>query len=160
MITSRYMNRLEKDINQFLVMCIEVFAKDKFIPGQKSYLIMEENKLFDELVNDFEDLHGMSSSFLVYYIDQLIPQKNVELSNIEKSNHLQTNIGAKIIIISRVIEMISEKYRLLLKESRKLLYQSEVINLIEDDETGLYGEDPSFSFQLFVSKKEGLPFEY
>lgn len=68
--------------------------------------------------------------------------------------------AAKIIIISRVIEMISEKYRLPLKESRKLLYQSEVINLIEDDETGLYGEDPSFSFQLFVSKKEGLPFEY
>lgn len=158
MITSQYMNRLEKDINQFIVLCIELFAKDKSILSQKSYLILEENSLLDELVNDFEDLHGMSSSFLVYYMDQLIRHKTVELSKIEKSEHLQTNIGVKIIIISRVIEMISEKYRLPLKESRELLYQSEVINLIEDDETGLYGEDPSFSFQLFISKKRRSSF--
>ena len=67
---------------------------------------------------------------------------------------------SKIIIISHVIEMIAEKYRIPLKEARRLFYLSNTINLIEDDETGLYGEDPSFSFQIFVSEYEKIPLEY
>ena len=59
------------------------------------------------------------------------------------------HVLAKTIIITKVIELIAEKYHLSLKEARDLLYRSDVIKLIEDDETGLYGESPLYSFSIF-----------
>ena len=59
------------------------------------------------------------------------------------------HVLAKTIIITKVIELIAEKYHLSLKEARDLLYHYDVIKLIEDDETGLYGESPLHSFSLF-----------
>ena len=56
---------------------------------------------------------------------------------------------AKTIIITKVSELIAEKYRLPIDEARDELYQSEIIDLIEDDETGLYGESPQYIFSLF-----------
>ena len=59
------------------------------------------------------------------------------------------HVLAKTIIITKVIELIAEKYHLSLKEARDMLYRSDVIKLIEDDETGLYGESPLYSFSIF-----------
>ncbi len=63
---------------------------------------------------------------------------------------------AKTIIITRVTELISKKYRLSIEEARDRLYQSRLIDLIDDDELGLYGESPLYVFSLYeneVSKK-------
>lgn len=59
------------------------------------------------------------------------------------------HVLAKTIIIAKVTELIAEKYHLSLKDARDFLYRSDVINLIEDDETGLYGESPLYSFSIF-----------
>ena len=56
---------------------------------------------------------------------------------------------AKSIIIVKVIELIAEEYRISISEARDKLYSSDLINLIEDDETGLYGESPLYAFSLF-----------
>ena len=61
------------------------------------------------------------------------------------------HVLAKTIIITKVIELIADKYHLSLKEARDLLYQSDVVKLIEDDETGLYGESPLYVFSIFES---------
>lgn len=59
------------------------------------------------------------------------------------------HVLSKTILITKVTELISEKYGIPLKEVRNLLYGSNIIKLIEDDETGLYGESPLYAFSLF-----------
>lgn len=56
---------------------------------------------------------------------------------------------SKTIIITRVIEMIADKYKISIDEARDKLYNSELIDFIDDDETGLYGESPLYVFSLF-----------
>lgn len=56
---------------------------------------------------------------------------------------------AKSIIISNVIELISKEYKVTLDEARDLFYNSDVIDLLDDDETGLYGQSPLFVFSVF-----------
>ena len=67
------------------------------------------------------------------------------------------HVLSKTIIITKVTELISEKYRISLKEARELLYESNTIGLIEDDETGLFGDSPLYVFSLFEQeyKKKG-----
>ena len=52
------------------------------------------------------------------------------------------HVLAKTIIISKVVELIANKYKTSLSEARDRLYDSRIISLIDDDETGLYGESP------------------
>ena len=59
------------------------------------------------------------------------------------------HVLAKTILITRVSELIANEYKLPIDEARDKLYQSEIIDLIEDDETGLYGESPQYIFSLF-----------
>ncbi|MBQ3317392.1 MAG: hypothetical protein IJG69_05540 [Spirochaetales bacterium] len=59
------------------------------------------------------------------------------------------HVLSKTILISKVVELIAQKERIPLKDARNLLYGSDLIRLIEDDETGLYGESPLYVFSLF-----------
>ena len=61
---------------------------------------------------------------------------------------------AKTILIDKVIELIANKYKITLEEARDNLYNSSVIDLIDDDETGLYGESPLYVLSLY--EKEHL----
>ena len=64
---------------------------------------------------------------------------------------------AKTIIIAKVTELIANKYKITLKEARDYLYQSDIIPLLDDDETGLYGESPLYIFSLFEEKQKNNP---
>ena len=59
------------------------------------------------------------------------------------------HVLAKTIIISKVVELIANKYKTSLSEARDRLYDSRIISLIDDDETGLYGESPLYVFSLY-----------
>ena len=56
---------------------------------------------------------------------------------------------SKSLLIIKVIELIAEKYSISIEEARNKLYISELINLVDDDETGLYGESPLYVFSLY-----------
>jgi len=60
---------------------------------------------------------------------------------------------AKTLLITKVIELIANKYSISISEARDMLYDSNVIELIDDDETGLYGESPLYVFSLFEQEK-------
>ena len=64
---------------------------------------------------------------------------------------------AKTILSADVIEMIAKKHGLTLKEARDSFYGSEVVDMLEDDETGLYGESALYLFSLYEDrlKKSG-----
>ena len=56
---------------------------------------------------------------------------------------------AKIILISQTIELLANEYKLNIDEARDSLYSSRIIDLINDDETGLYGESALFILSLY-----------
>lgn len=60
---------------------------------------------------------------------------------------------AKTLLIAKVIELIANRYSISISEARDMLYDSNVIELIDDDETGLYGESPLYVFSLFEQEK-------
>ena len=64
------------------------------------------------------------------------------------------HIMIKSILISNVVELIANEYKLTIDEARDELYKSNIINLIDDDETGLYGESPLYVFSLFEKEKK------
>lgn len=59
---------------------------------------------------------------------------------------------AKTILITKVIELIANDEKISLDEARDELYSSGFIKLINDDETGLYGESPLYNFSLYKSR--------
>lgn len=60
----------------------------------------------------------------------------------------------KTIIINRVVEMISKTYKITLDEARDMFYRSKTSDLLDDDETGLYGESPLYVFSVFQQLNE------
>ena len=56
---------------------------------------------------------------------------------------------AKTILIVKVSELIADNYHISISEARDRLYNSKLIKLIDDDETGLYGESPLYAFSLY-----------
>ena len=63
------------------------------------------------------------------------------------------HVLAKTILISKVIELIADKYKISVEDARNEFYLSEVAALIDDDETGLYGESPLYVLSLFEKYK-------
>ena len=62
------------------------------------------------------------------------------------------HVLSKTLLIGDVIELIASNYRLTLSEAREKLYKSDIIDLIDDDETGLYGESALYVFSIFENK--------
>ena len=63
---------------------------------------------------------------------------------------------AKTILISQTTELIAKKYRISLEEARKDFYESGVVELLDDDETGLYGQSALYLLSLDEKKKSHL----
>ena len=59
------------------------------------------------------------------------------------------HVLAKTILISQTIELIAKKYKLSIEEARNKFYQSDVIEMLDDDETGLYGESALYLLSLY-----------
>ena len=56
---------------------------------------------------------------------------------------------AKGLLITKVTELIAQKYKMSISHARDLLYDSELMDLIDDERTGLYDESPQYIFYLF-----------
>lgn len=63
------------------------------------------------------------------------------------------HVLSKTILITQVVELIAKKYKLTLDKARNKFYDSNVINLLDDDETGLYGESALFIFSLYEKEQ-------
>lgn len=68
----RINTRLDKKINRFIIMCVEQYADSANKSSRQVYQEMKQKGVIDELVNDYEDLHGMSFTYLNDYIDALL----------------------------------------------------------------------------------------
>ena len=59
------------------------------------------------------------------------------------------HVLSKTILISQTTELIAKKYKLTLEEARNRFYESDVIKMLDDDETGLYGESALYLLSLY-----------
>ena len=65
---SRINTVLSKKKNRFLVMCIMQYASSIGLSNAEVYEKMQRAGLLDEIEDDYEDLHGMSTMYLNGYI--------------------------------------------------------------------------------------------
>lgn len=140
---TRANSALDKKINRFIVMCVEQYAASINQSSALTYSKLNESGIIDELKDDYEDMHGMFTYSLNEYINKRLDMNN--LHELTANNH----VLSKIVLISQVIELIAKKYNLTLEEARNRFYESNVIEMLDDDETGLYGESALYLLSLY-----------
>lgn len=131
-------------------MCVEQYAFSVHKGSRDVYSKLNEEGIIKELKDDYEDMHGMSTYSLNEYIDRRLGNDDFhELT--DNKNHLPS----KIILISQTIELIAKKDRLSIEEARNRFYASNVIERLDDDETGLYGESALYLLSLYERDSKG-----
>ena len=60
---------LDKKINRFVIMCIEQYASNSNKDSKDVYSTLNEKGIIKELIDDYEDMHGMSTYSINEYID-------------------------------------------------------------------------------------------
>lgn len=72
---SRINTLLNKKINRFIIMCVEQYCLEYNQESSKIYDQMKKMNVLDELKKDYEDLHGMSTTYLNSYIHSLLGEQ-------------------------------------------------------------------------------------
>ena len=69
---TRANTKMDKKINRFVIMCTEQYASYTNERSDMVYKKMREKGVINELINDYEDLHGMSTVYINDYIASLL----------------------------------------------------------------------------------------
>ncbi len=75
---SRINSLINKKINAFIVMTIEQYADSINKSSNEVYKDLKKFNILKELINDYEDLHGMSTIALNQYLDKLLSNRGLE----------------------------------------------------------------------------------
>ena len=67
---TRTNSALDKKINRFIIMCVEQYASSVNQGSGVIYTKLNEAGIINELKDDYEDMHGMSTYSLNEYIDK------------------------------------------------------------------------------------------
>lgn len=59
------------------------------------------------------------------------------------------HVLSKTILITQTVELIAKKYKLTIEEARDRFYKSDVVRMLDDDNTGLYGESALYLLSLY-----------
>lgn len=149
---SRINTVLDKEKNIFIVLSVQQYASAINKSSFDTYQMLSANRILNDLLDDYEDLHGMSSEWINDYINQLLDGKPLGEQKLFGKN---TGIKAKIIV--EVVEMIARKYSLPLDIAREVLYSSSVIDKI-DEEIESYKDSPQHFFDIFKEKHQKSPY--
>jgi len=69
---SRINTAKDKKINRFLIMCIEQYCEAYNAKSSEVYKQMVDRGIIEEFKRDYEDLHGMSTSYINEYLHALL----------------------------------------------------------------------------------------
>ena len=67
---TRTNSALDKKINRFIIMCVEQYASSINQSSSATYKKLNDAGIIDELKDDYEDMHGMSTYSLNEYISK------------------------------------------------------------------------------------------
>ena len=79
---TRTIKKKDKKVNRFIIMCVEQFAKDIKADSKSVYKSFVDNGLIEELTDDYEDLHGMSTLYLNELFKMRLYSKNETISRV------------------------------------------------------------------------------
>ena len=68
---------LDKKINRFIIMCIEQYALKTNTDSKTTYNQLNKTGVIKELIDDYEDMHGMSTYSINEYISHRLQGGNV-----------------------------------------------------------------------------------
>lgn len=74
---TRINTSLDKKINSFIIMCVEQYALASNRSSRDAYKKMLEKGVINELKEDYEDLHGMSTLYINDHISFLLGEKTI-----------------------------------------------------------------------------------
>ncbi len=66
---TRLNKAIDKKINRFVIMCVEQYALKSNKSSQYTYKLLNNRGVIKELVDDYEDMHGMSTTYINEYIN-------------------------------------------------------------------------------------------
>lgn len=132
----------------FTTFCIELYSQHTQISSEKIYSLFESSGLLKLLQDDYEDLHGMGTDYLMKFCDDYLKSIAVVPSSVIE------HALVKATIIPAVVGMIQEKYNLSENEALKKFYTSRIAKHLSDESTGLYGQSPLHIFGLFLAEQE------
>lgn len=150
---SRINSAQDKKINRFIVMCVEQYALVCNKKGSEVYKILKEKGILNGLIEDYEDMHGMSTHLINEYISKRLSGENHDFISQIRQGKIMSHILANTILISQTIELIAKEYKISIEETRDRFFNSQIIELLEDEETGLYGESALYLLSLYKRKK-------
>lgn len=139
---------LDKKINRFIVMCVEQYASSINQTSASVYNRLNKAGIIGELKDDYEDMHGMSTYSINEYIDKRLtggPDSHLESREAKPKEH----VPAKTVLVYQTIELIANKYKLTIETARNRFYESNVPEMLDDDETGLYGSSALYLLSLY-----------
>ena len=128
-------------------MCIKQYASAIKESSKSIYNLLSRKGILQEIIDNYEDLHGMS----IYSINEYISKRTGGRYNADCPESLPHDIS-KTIIAYQTIELIAENYKLSIQDARDKFYNSEVVDLLNDDETGLYGQSALYLLSLYEMK--------
>ena len=67
---SRMNSSLDKEINRFIIMCVEQYASFTNRGSKEAYELLDKEGILKELTDDYEDMHGMSTYSINEYISK------------------------------------------------------------------------------------------
>ena len=67
---TRTNSALDKKINRFIVMCIEQYASSQQMDSKSVFKKFNETGVINELIDNYEDMHGMSTYSINEYISE------------------------------------------------------------------------------------------
>jgi hypothetical protein len=68
----KYLNSTDIIPLSFLTFCLEFYAEHTAIPSPEVYRRFTRSGLLDMLIDDYEDLHGMSFEYLMQFFDDYL----------------------------------------------------------------------------------------
>lgn len=68
----------KKDINRFIVFCIEQYASYLNRSSAETYRLLFDNGLIKLLKDDYMDLHGMSFTYLNHFFDEYLTARGLK----------------------------------------------------------------------------------
>lgn len=131
---TRTITKLDKNVNSFLIMSIEEYAASLNKDSESVYKSMLDKGVIEEIKKDYDDLHSISPDYLNQYYSALL--KTPIHSKTNNKSKMTSILLDKILIITKLIELISKQYGISLDEARNLLYKSNTLKEIKDDGTG------------------------
>ncbi len=67
----------QKKINQFVIICVEMYAKHINKPSNEVYFLLLTSGLLNILRDDYEDMHGFGFEYINDYTDKYLKARNL-----------------------------------------------------------------------------------